>query len=59
MMALRLELEVAEINTILRALGRQPFDDVVTLISKIKKQGDDQVAQQAKVIETLKPDTED
>ena len=58
-MALRLELEVAEINTILRALGRQPFDDVVTLISKIKKQGDDQVAQQAKVIETLKPDTED
>jgi len=58
-MAFKLRLEVAEINTILRALGRQPFDDVVTLISKIKKQGDDQVAQQAKVIETLKPDTED
>ena len=62
-MALKLELEVEEINTILRVLGKHPFDEVVSLISKIKQQGEAQLAEQAKAAEVaqpaLKPDTED
>lgn len=63
-MALQLNLEVEEINTILRVLGKHPFDEVVALISKIKAQGDAQLAEQAKAAEAaqppqLQPDTED
>ncbi len=39
---IKLELTVAEVNTILRVLGKHPFDEVVALISKIKQQGDPQ-----------------
>jgi hypothetical protein len=39
---IKLELTVAEVNTILRVLGKHPFEEVVTLISNIKKQGDPQ-----------------
>ena len=46
-MALKLELEVNEVNTILRVLGRHPFDEVVSLIAKIKTQGDEQIAAEA------------
>ena len=62
MMALKIELEVQEVNTILRVLGKHPFDEVVTLISKIKQQGDAQLvaAEQAKLTQAPipKPDTE-
>jgi hypothetical protein len=39
---IKLELSVAEVNTILRVLGKHPFEEVVALISNIKKQGDPQ-----------------
>lgn len=39
---IKLELSIAEVNTILRVLGKHPFDEVVALISNIKKQGDPQ-----------------
>jgi hypothetical protein len=41
---IKLELSVEECNTILRVLGKHPFEEVVTLISKIKQQGEPQVA---------------
>ena len=39
---IKLELDVNEVNTILRLLGKHPFDEVVNLIVKIKQQGDSQ-----------------
>lgn len=39
---IKLELSVEEINTILRVLGKHPFEEVIELISKIKQQGDPQ-----------------
>jgi hypothetical protein len=39
---IKLELTVAEVNTILRVLGKHPFEEVVALVSSIKKQGDPQ-----------------
>jgi hypothetical protein len=39
---IKLELSIAEVNTILRVLGKHPFEEVVTLIQNIKKQGDPQ-----------------
>ena len=50
-MALKIELEVNEVNTILRVLGKHPFDEVVSLISKIKQQGEAQIAEQTKAVE--------
>ena len=41
---IKLELSIDEANTILRVLGKHPFEEVVTLISKIKQQGEPQVA---------------
>jgi hypothetical protein len=41
---IKLELTVDEANTILRVLGKHPFEEVVTLISNIKAQGEPQVA---------------
>ncbi len=43
-MNITLELSVEEVNVILRVLGRMPFDEVFPLISKIKTQGEEQVA---------------
>lgn len=40
---LKFELTVDEANTILRVLGKHPFEEVVTLINKIKAQGEPQV----------------
>ena len=40
---IKLELEINEVNAILRVLGKHPFDEVVALIQKIKQQGDPQV----------------
>lgn len=41
---INLELSVAEINVILRSLGKHPFDEIATLIAKIKRQGEAQLA---------------
>ena len=39
---IKLDLEVNEINLILRVLSKHPFDEVAQLIVKIKSQGDPQ-----------------
>jgi len=44
---IKLELSLEEVNMILRVLGRHPFDEVVTLVAKIKEQGQPQVNEQA------------
>lgn len=41
---IKLELSIDEANTILRVLGKHPFEEVVSLINKIKAQGEPQVA---------------
>jgi len=43
-MNIKIELTVEEANTILRVLGKHPFEEVVALIGKIKAQGEPQVA---------------
>jgi hypothetical protein len=48
---IKLELTVEEVNVILRTLGKHPFEEVVTLIQKIKSQGDPQVAELIKQAE--------
>ena len=55
-MALKIELEVNEVNTILAALGRQPFDTVAPLVYKIKNDAEAQI-EASKV--TIKVDPED
>ena len=45
-MAIKLELEVNEVNVILRTLGRHPFDEIASLVTKIKQQGEAQLAAQ-------------
>jgi hypothetical protein len=54
---IKLELEINEVNTILRTLGKHPFDEVVALIQKIKQQGDPQAiaASEAEVPEPATP----
>ena len=44
---IKLELTVEECNTILRVLGKHPFEEVVALINRIKQQGEPQVAAMA------------
>jgi len=41
---IKLELTVDECNMILRVLGKHPFEEVVSVINKIKQQGEPQVA---------------
>jgi hypothetical protein len=41
---IKLELSVEECNMILRVLGKHPFEEVVSVINKIKQQGEPQVA---------------
>lgn len=48
---IKLELSIAEVNTILRVLGKHPFEEVVTLIQNIKRQGDPQAEELAKAEE--------
>lgn len=48
---IKLELSVADVNTILRVLGKHPFEEVITLIQSIKKQGDPQAEELAKAEE--------
>lgn len=42
MAAIKLELEIQEVNTILRVLGKHPFEEVVTIVNKITSQGNPQ-----------------
>ena len=66
-MSIKLELEINEVNVILRSLGKHPFDEIANLIVKIKQQGEPQAIEQAKeaqaaqaptVAEPLTSDTE-
>jgi len=41
----KLELNVNEVNVILRSLGKHPFEEIAVLIQKIKSQGDSQLAE--------------
>lgn len=41
---INLELSVAEVNVILRSLGKHPFEEIAALITKIKEQGETQLA---------------
>ena len=52
---IKLELTIDEVNTILRTLGKHPFEEVVLLINKIKEQGEPQVAEIQKQLEAAKP----
>ena len=40
---IKLELTIDECNMILRTLGKHPFEEVITVINKIKSQGEPQV----------------
>jgi hypothetical protein len=53
-MAIKLELEIAEVNVILRTLGKHPFDEIAGLIDKIKQQGEPQAIEHAKAAEAAK-----
>jgi len=51
---IKLELSIEEVNTILRSLGKQPFDEIAALIVKIKQQGEPQVAESSKQLQAAK-----
>ena len=44
---IKLELTIDECNMILRVLGKHPFEEVVSVINKIKQQGEPQVVAMA------------
>lgn len=48
---IKLDLTIEEVNTILRSLGKHPFDEIANLIVKIKQQGEPQVAELQKQLE--------
>jgi hypothetical protein len=54
---IKLELTIDETNMILRVLGQHPFAEVAALIGKIKGQGEPQVAELAKQLESAKAET--
>lgn len=41
---INLTLNVAEVNVILRSLGKHPFEEIAQLVQKIKDQGESQLA---------------
>lgn len=43
-MLITLSLDVNEVNTILRSLGKHPFDEIASIIAKVKQQGEEQIA---------------
>jgi hypothetical protein len=51
---IKLELNIDEVNTILRVLGKHPFEEVVSLVGKIKSQGDPQAEEIIKQMEAAK-----
>lgn len=56
-MVLNIELEVNEVNLILKALGKLPFDESAAVIAKVKTQGESQLKVQS-VAEAAVPSTE-
>lgn len=42
--AIQLDLTIAEVNVILRSLGKHPFEEIAALINKIRQQGETQIA---------------
>lgn len=40
-----LELVVAEVNAILQALAKQPYEQTAAIIDKVRRQGDEQLAE--------------
>ena len=55
---IKLDLNIDEVNMILRVLGKHPFEEVVSLVGKIKSQGDPQAEEIAKQLEAAKMDAE-
>lgn len=55
---IKLELNVNEVNAILRSLGKHPFDEIAALIGKIKQQGDAQLAAQEQAAQASAPAAE-
>ena len=53
---IKLDLTVQEVNTILRSLSKHPFEEIASLIGKIKSQGDPQVAEIEKQLAESKAD---
>ena len=55
----KLELTVAEVNTVLRVLAKHPFEEVFMLIQKMKNQGEAQLqelqATQSEQVEEEQP----
>ena len=51
---IKLDLTIDEVNTVLRVLGKHPFEEVVSLVGKIKSQGDPQAEEIAKQVEAAK-----
>jgi hypothetical protein len=58
MMALNLELELEEVNVILKSLSKHPFEEVVNLIAKVKSQGLAQLAEQTATKESTETPAE-
>ena len=50
-----LSLTVKEVNTILATLAKHPFEEVFTLISKVRDQGESQIEEQ-KDAKTAEPE---
>lgn len=42
---LNFELSVAEVNIVLRSLGKHPFEEIAALVQKIREQGEAQLAE--------------
>lgn len=55
--AIQLDLTIAEVNVILRSLGKHPFEEIAALINKIRQQGETQIADLA-AAEPAAEDTE-
>ena len=57
-MSIKLDLTVDEVNTILRSLGRHPFDEIAALIAKVKQQGEAQLVEQQAAEKAAQPAAE-
>jgi hypothetical protein len=58
-MELHFKFSVEEVNAILNALGQRPYAEVQTLVTKIKTDGEAQIAAQTPVVAVdPAPDTE-
>ena len=52
---IELKLSIPEVNAILRSLGKNPFEEVADLITKIKQQGEPQAAALAQAQQAAAP----